>query len=93
MKIHDKTRVKPLKINGKFVIIRYDDWTPNKYELCYGDEDSSPHPKLYVYNTGGKYIFGEYIEYRSTLTDLSNLNIQQQLFDFLLKNTTNVEYE
>lgn len=90
MKIYDKTLVKPLKINDKFIIIRYDDWTPNKYELYYGDEDSSPHPKLHVYNLNNQYIFGEYIEYRSIFMDLSNLNIQQKIFEFLLKNTTNI---
>ena len=92
MKIYDKTRVKPLKINGKYIIIRYDDWTPNKYELYYGD-NGSPHPKLYVYKSDNQHLFGEYIEYRSVFTELSDLNIQQKLFDFLLKNTSNIEYD
>lgn len=38
MIIYDKTRVKPLKINGKYVIIKYDNSSPNKYELYFDDE-------------------------------------------------------
>jgi hypothetical protein len=91
MIIYDKTRIKPLKINGKYVIIKYDDWSPNKYELYFDDEVNSFYSKLYIYNLENQYYFGEYIEYRNVFTDLANINIRQRIFDFLLKNTTNVE--
>lgn len=91
MIIYDKTRIKPLKINGKYVIIKYDEWSSNKYELYFDDEVNSFYSKLYIYNLENQYYFGEYIEYRNVFTDLANINILQRIFDFLLKNTTNVE--
>jgi hypothetical protein len=90
MFIYDKSQVKPLKINGKNVIIKYDDLTSNKYELYFDNEVSNFHSKIYVYNTGTQYIFGEYIEYRNIFKDLANIDINQNIFNFLLKNTTNV---
>ena len=90
MFIYDKSQVKPLKINGKNVIIKYDDLTSNKYELYFDNEVTNFHSKIYVYNTGTQYIFGEYIEYRNKFRDLSNLNIENKIFSFMLGRMTNV---
>ena len=91
MIIYDKTLIKPFKINGKYIIIKYDNWNPNNYELYFDDGINSVYSKLYIYNLENQYYFGEYIEYRNVFTDLANINIHQKIFDFLLKNTTNVE--
>jgi hypothetical protein len=81
--------VKLFKINGKCIVIKYNEKISNSYELYYEGEVSSICPKLYVYNIGDKCVFGEYIEYRNVFNDLTHLNIQQKIFDFMLERVTN----
>ena len=89
MNIYDKSRIKLFKINGICVVIKYNERISDSYELYFEGEVSSAHPKLYIYNTGNEYIFGKYVEYRNAFTDLTHLNIHQQIFNFMLERMTN----
>lgn len=90
MNIYNKSEVKLFKINGKCIVIKYDEKISNSYELYFEGETSHGCPKLYVYNANGKYMFGQYIEYRNAFTDLSHLNIQQKIFNFMLERVSNI---
>lgn len=91
MKINDKTRVKPLIVNNKYIIIRYEDYTPNRYQLQFECNLSTLYPRIYAYDNGSSYIFGTYDEKKSIFEELSHLNIKEILFNFLLEKVTNLE--
>jgi hypothetical protein len=86
----DKSKIKEFKINGKCLVVKYNEKIPNEYDLYYEGEASYLCPKLYVYKLYGKCIFGEYIEYRNTFKNLSHLNIENKIYYFMLDKITNV---
>jgi hypothetical protein len=88
--IHNKSQITPLKINNKYVVIKYDKQIPNSFTLCFEGESSYLCPKLYIYNSNSKYLFGEYYEYRNSFKDLSHLQIEYKIYCFMLEKTTNV---
>ena len=90
MNIYNKSEVKLFKINGKCIVVKYDEKISGIYELYFEGEASHTCPKLYVCNVNGKYMFGQYVEYRNAFTDLSHLNIQQKIFNFMLERVSNI---
>jgi hypothetical protein len=91
MDIFDKSKIRLFKINNLCIVIKYDEQIPNNYELYFEGEVSYACPKLYFYDVNGYLIFGEYIEYRNAFIDLTKLNIEQQIFNFMLRKMTNIK--
>jgi len=91
MTLYDKNIIDIFKINGKSVVVKYDEYKSDKYELFFEGEINKNLPYLYYYNFNGGYIFGHYIQYKNSFKNLAELNIEKKIFEFIIRKTTNIK--
>ena len=91
MKVLNITNLSLFKINGQNILINYHKYISGLFDLCFEGENTRMSPNLYVYKVNGKYLFGEYIDYRNEFTEIEENIIKTKIYEFMLKKCSNLK--